>query len=252
MDPQDAYNLICELKEFSPEYYRRIQECTGLWIEARFALIHLLEDIEKTKLLENTQNRETFTEIPPDKEVITNANIQTGALETEINEKLQQVKKALNENSKIEETVEKQSMEKAEEEKLEELRKVIQKWETPNVTQEVKKWETPNVTQEVKEKIPAAEQIKMPENTLKGAAPENREEIEKWLRNTEHQYEEMPLEMQEKTMPRYIQLRTHVCKDKVGMDSSCIGCLIGSTIDCPLFNRSSKKNAKGSKNVMQQ
>ncbi|WXG39798.1 MAG: hypothetical protein WED07_03065 [Candidatus Freyarchaeum deiterrae] len=265
IDPIDAYNLIYELKEFSPEYHGRILECTGLYIEARSALLNILKEIDKTKPLENTRNQETFTKIPYGGKAITKANIQTGAVETEAYGNLQQAEKTFNKKAeKIEVTVEKQPVEKVEK-ILEELRKLKQEQETVSVPQEVKqeaisvpqevkqeaisvpqevKQETVNVSQDVKVDIPPAEQVPIPESASQEIDLDNKEEIEKWLRNTESRFEEMPVEMQEETMSRYIQLRTNICKDKMGTDSSCIGCLIGNTIDCPLFNRTSKKNGK--------
>jgi hypothetical protein len=277
VDPIDAYNLIYDLKEFSPQYHRRVLECTGLYVEARSALINLLREIDRTRPLDNRPSQETL-KIPHGGESITKANIQTRTLEKAENLNLQQVEKPFNEKAeKIEETVEKPSEEKTEEKILEKLHgmaseqakvgeKILEKLrgitneeetdnlsqvlkeKTDNLSQEVEE-ETVNVPQEVKEDILAAEQVPMPESTSQEIDLENREEVEKWLRNIESHFEEMPVEMQEETMPRYIQLRTHICKDKIVTDSSCIGCLIGNTIDCPLFSRNSKKMVTSSKKL---
>nr|MDO8083082.1 hypothetical protein [Candidatus Freyarchaeota archaeon] len=269
-DPQDAYTLVCELKAFSPDYHRRVLECTGLYVEARFALLHLLEELERTKPLENTRNQETLTKIPSGVKAVTNANIQSVALETAVNLNPRQAEKTLNAKAeKIVETIEKpsgekgeekileelrgiaQEQEKAEEKILEKLREITQVEEKVSVSQDVKEdipiaehtheEVTGSVSQDVKEDIPIAEQLHIPEHTSQEIRLENKEEIERWLSNTENHFEEMPVEKQEETMPRYIQLRTLTCKDKIGVSPFCIGCLINNTIDCPLFNRTLKK-----------
>lgn len=88
----------------------------------------------------------------------------------------------------------------------------------------------------VKEKILDPEHRQLPGYTSPNKYFENREMVEKWLNNTERSFNTMTLEMQKKTMPRYTQLRKLICRDKREMSSSCISCLIGDTIDCPLFN----------------
>nr|MDO8082649.1 hypothetical protein [Candidatus Freyarchaeota archaeon] len=122
------------------------------------------------------------------------------------------------------ETIEKQLKDKAKEGKLEELNEITGKEKIVIVPYKVK------------EQIPGAEPNHMPGYTSPNKYFENKEMVEKWLSNTERSFSQMTLEMQEDIMPRYIQLRALTCKDKKEMSSSCIGCLIGNTIDCPLFN----------------
>jgi hypothetical protein len=273
IDPIDAYNLICELKTFSPEYHKRIQEIAQLYLEARSALLYLLEEIERTKQLENAQKQETLTEISYDEKSAANSNIQSVTPETVINHNLQQPQKTLNENKeKIEEPLNEPPQDKTEEQILEELHKIAHEQEKTEqileklrettqteteaeeeviVSQEVKEEIQPTehtpeevtsvVSQDAKEDSPITEQVRIPEHVSQEPRLETKEEIEKWLSNTENQFDGMPVEKQEETMPRYIQLRALVCKDKKETGPSCIGCLIGNTIDCPLFSRTAKK-----------
>lgn len=87
----------------------------------------------------------------------------------------------------------------------------------------------------VKEEIPSNEPDQLPGYISSKNYFENKEMVEKWLSSTERSFKDMSSEMQEETILRYTQVRTLICKNKVEMSSSCIGCLIGSTIDCPLF-----------------
>ncbi|MEM3587419.1 MAG: hypothetical protein QXO71_08880 [Candidatus Jordarchaeaceae archaeon] len=91
-------------------------------------------------------------------------------------------------------------------------------------------------TYKIREKNLDAASSQMPGYaSLKGYF-ENREMVEKWLNSIENSFNQMPVKMQEKIMSRYIQLRTIICRDKKEISSSCMRCLIGNTIDCPLFN----------------
>lgn len=269
MDPLDAYNLICELKTISPDYYRRIQEITQLYLEARSALTYLLREIEKNKEFKGTQTPET-PQISHDKETSNHANTQNTAIET--NYYLQQIE-TIDKSTDKTEIPEEQIQEKAEEqildlyeiphqqEKAEE--KILEKLEMAQTQTEIVAGKNEIVSQDVKVEIPIgehtqetvmsiesqpskedasiSEQAHATVNTSQDMNFQNKEEIEKWLSDIENNFDEMPTEKQEETMPRYVQLRVLTCKDKKATSPSCIGCLIGNTIDCPLFNRVSKK-----------
>lgn len=127
------------------------------------------------------------------------------------------------------ETREKQLKESAKEEKLVNLKEIGDKEKIVIVPYRAK------------EKILSSEPNQMPGYTSPRNYFENREMVEKWLSNTEHSFNKMSLEMQEKIIPRYTQLRTIICREKKEMSSSCMGCLIGNTIDCPLFNPPKQK-----------
>lgn len=272
IDPMDAYTLICELKTFSPEHHKRIQEIAQLYLEARSALLYLLKEIDKTKQLENAQNQENLTKISYDERIVANSNTQSVTRETAINHNLQQTEKILNENmekneenpEKPPQKTEKQILEELHEiaheqkkteqilEKLHEITKTQTEPEEEVITSQDVKEDIPNtkltpeevtdiVSQDVEEINPITEQVHIPEHASQEPRLETKEEIEKWLSNTENQFELMPVEKQEEIMPRYIQLRALICKNKKDTGPSCIGCLIGNTIDCPLFNRTMRK-----------
>ncbi|MEM2145244.1 MAG: hypothetical protein QW279_07780 [Candidatus Jordarchaeaceae archaeon] len=150
-----------------------------------------------------------------------------------------------------------QEQEKAEEQILEKLREMAQ------AQTEIEAGKNEIVSQDVKVEIPIdehtqeavtsiesqtskegasiVEQAHTAVNASQDTNLQSKEEIEKWLSDIENHFEEMPVEKQEEIMPRYVQLRVLTCKDKKATGPSCIGCLIGNTIDCPLFNRVSKK-----------
>lgn len=266
MDPMDAYNLICELKAFSPEYHKRMQEIAQLYLEARSALLYLLKEIEKNKQLENTQSQET--QVSHGEETVNNVNIQSTDLETSHN--LQQAE-TINQSIEKTEIPEEQIQEKAKEEilelyeitheqkkteekileKLREMTQTQTEAEKSDILSQDVKAETPVIehTQEItgikpqppKEDTQIVGQAHATVNASQEINLQNKEEIEKWLSDIENHFDEMPVEKQEETMPRYIQLRVLTCKNKKETGSSCIGCLISNTIDCPLFNLVSKK-----------
>lgn len=129
--------------------------------------------------------------------------------------------------------------------KIEKMREIETVEDTPMETVKKERLVEPQITgkekivitpYKVNEKIVGYEPRQLPGYTSPNKYFENMEMVEKWLNNTERGFNKMTLEMQEKIMPRYVQLRTLICRDRKEIGSSCISCLIGDTIDCPLFN----------------
>ncbi|MEM3587420.1 MAG: hypothetical protein QXO71_08885 [Candidatus Jordarchaeaceae archaeon] len=271
MDPIDAYNLVCELRDSSPDYHKRIQEIAQLYLEARFALHHLLREIDEIKQLKRVQTHEN-SRISQENENVLDTSMQTTA-ETTVNNSLLQIEKTLSETvEKIEEQPEESAPEKVEEKILDELRRITSEQEKTEkeiseklcetaqsqsgveekisedkkssdnkIVEYVQEELTGILVQDAKENIPATEQVNISEQVLGEVSLENKEKIKEWLNSVERSFNEMPLEKQEEVMSRYTQLRALTCKSKKEIDASCIGCLIVNTIDCPLFNRTSKR-----------
>lgn len=103
------------------------------------------------------------------------------------------------------------------------------------------------VISQVRENMPVNEPINRPIYTLQAVTPaartvpENKVEIEEWLRKTESSFDEMPSETRREIMPHYSQLKLYLCKEKKQKDSACTKCLIQNTIDCPLFSIAPKR-----------
>jgi hypothetical protein len=102
----------------------------------------------------------------------------------------------------------------------------------------------------VRDDMAASEPISRPSYTPQEdasetkTAPENKVEIEEWLRKTENSFNEMPSETRREVMPHYTRLKLYLCKDKSQKDSACARCLIQNTIDCPLYSPAPKRKTE--------
>ncbi|MFB0563974.1 MAG: hypothetical protein ACETWM_22475 [Candidatus Lokiarchaeia archaeon] len=223
-EPQEACTLVSKLKAFSQKYHRRILEYAGLPADVCSTLLLLFREKDKTKQSEKTQNQETLTKISSEGETIINGDILTDALETVGNQSLQKAEKTLNESeSEFEDVVEKQLEEIMEEVILEEVNEIKSEQEIVRASYDLE------------EKIPVTEHNHIQEYISLEKDIESKEEMEEVLQHIESSYSEMTPERQEEIMPRYIKLKTFICKDKEVKNLSCEECLISNSIDCPLF-----------------
>ncbi|MGQ9720920.1 MAG: hypothetical protein ACUVXA_06305 [Candidatus Jordarchaeum sp.] len=224
MSLQDADTLCCKLKAFSPKYHSMILKYAGFPTELQSTVLSLLEKQDKTERLEEDQNPETCTELSLEEQDIASIDNQSDSLEPVVNEELQKMGKTLTESTvEIKDTVVKPSEEKIEE---------ITTDESNIITNEEI---TTSTIQEVEEKKPVIKQ-----KISQGYVPlendiESKKEMQEVLQQIEKSFNKMILEEQEEIIPRYITLKTFLCKEKKEMDSSCIKCLINNSIDCPLF-----------------
>jgi len=223
MEPEKAHTLVCKLKAFSPEYRGRILEYSGLPPEVQSTLLLLFEKRD-AKQSEYTQYEDSSvdTEIHPDVETGTSSETQTTP-ETTANQNVLETETTLDESIENNETVKEQLEEEAEELVLEALNETIR--------EEIAS--APERTESKEILVP--ESVQAQKYTSLESDIESTEEIEETLHSIEQYFSDLPLEKQEEIMPRYIKLRTFLCKDKKEKDFSCVGCLIGNTIDCPLF-----------------
>ena len=143
--------------------------------------------------------------------------------ETTANQNVLETETTLDESIENNETVKEQLEEEAEELVLEALNETIR--------EEIAS--APERTESKEILVP--ESVQAQKYTSLESDIESTEEIEETLHSIEQYFSDLPLEKQEEIMPRYIKLRTFLCKDKKEKDFSCVGCLIGNTIDCPLF-----------------
>ena len=223
-DSQEAYSLVSKLKAFSQKYHRRILEYAGLPADVCSTLLLLFREKDKIKQLENTQNQETLTKISSEGETITKGDILTDALETVGNQSFQKAEKTLNESeSEFEGVVEKQLEELVEEVILEEVNEIKNEQKVVSASYDLE------------ENIPVTENNHMQEYVSLEKDIESKEEMEEALQHIERSYSEMTPERREEIMPRYIKLKTFICKDKEVKNLFCEECLISNSIDCPLF-----------------
>ncbi|MHA1580467.1 MAG: hypothetical protein ACTSUQ_12695, partial [Candidatus Freyarchaeota archaeon] len=183
----------------------------------------LLFEKRSIKQLEYAQHEGSSVETEhPDVETGTSSEAQTTP-ETTANQNVLETETTLDESIENNETVKEQLEEEAEELVLEALNESIME-EIVSIPERTESRE-----------ISVSEPVQAQKYTSLESYIESVEEIEETLHSIEQYFSDLPLEKQEEIMPRYIKLRTFLCKDKKEKDFSCVGCLIGNTIDCPLF-----------------